>query len=259
MRVLVTFAVHAEFAPWKKISQFRALTPLKGRSRWYGSRDIYEGKLGEARIRVLITGMGWWNAGRAVEMSYQSFVPELCISTGFAGSLRPEHRPGDLLVAREVRELRGTRKMRSDPALVEAAVNHGARVVDCFLGSKRVIQTSEDKKRLGAWGAAVEMESFRVMAAAFGRGIPVVAIRGISDAFETTLPYDFQKAADRTGRFRISSLLGQVVRQPMGLPGLIQLGRNSSRTAEKLATFLNEFVGALAAAGFTEKSVQAAV
>src|SRR5262249_52495801 len=153
----------------------RAVDPLKSKKSWDGSREIYEGSVGDATVRVLLTGMGWWNARRAVEMSYETFLPEICISTGFAGSLRPEYGPGDILVAREVKEVQGTGSMKSDSELVKTATAFGARAVDFFLGSKRIIGDAKDKQRMGAWGAAVEMESFRVMAAAFGRGIPTVA------------------------------------------------------------------------------------
>ena len=247
MRVLVTFAVEAEFAPWRKLCGLRQLDSLTSKKYGYGSRDLYEGSVAGATVRALLTGMGWWNARRAVEMSFKSFVPEVCISTGFAGSLKPQHRPGDILVARQIREIRGSRTMSSDAELVELATAHGARVVDCFLGSKRIVREAENKRRMGAWGDAVEMESFRVLAAAFGRGIPAVAIRGISDACEFDLPYDFDKAADSRGRLRISSLLGQIAESPKGLPNLIQLGKESRRTAEKIAHFLSEYIGAIAA------------
>jgi len=259
MRILVTFAVEAEFAPWQRIARLQAVDPLKSKKFGFGSRDIYEGTVAGATVRVLITGMGWWNARRAVEMSYESFLPEVCISTGFAGSLRPEYQPGDILVAREIKEIRGSRSMPSDPELVELAIAQGARAVDRFLGSKRIIRDAQEKRRIGVSGSAVEMESFRVIAAAFGRGIPAVAVRGISDAYDVSLPYDFQKAADRNGKLRIPLLLGQIARRPKGLPGLIQLGRDSRHTAVKIANFLSEFVGAITKVRASEKSAQVAV
>jgi len=259
MRVLVTFAVEAEFAPWRKSTGLRAVDPLKSKKSALGSRKIYEGSVAGVTVRVLITGMGWWNARRAVEMSYETFLPDVCISSGFAGSLRPEYGPGDILVAREVKEVQGTRSMRSDPELVRTATILGARAVDFFLGSKRIIGDAKDKQRMGAWGAAVEMESFRVMAAALVRGIPAVAVRGISDACDVSLPYDFQKAADNNGKLRIPALLGQIAMSPKGLPSLIQLGRDSRHTAAKIANFLDEFVDLIRKADVPEKSSRLAV
>jgi hypothetical protein len=137
--------------------------------------------------------------------------------------------------------------MASDPELVEIARGHRAKVVDRFLGSKRIIADSREKQQLGVWGAAVEMESFRVMAAAHGRGIPAVAVRGISDGCDSSLPYDFRRAADREGKLSVKALFGQVVRRPSGIPGLLRLGRQSKLAALRTAEFLNEFVASMAA------------
>jgi len=246
MRVLVTFAVDAEFAPWRKLGGFRKIDPLYGPSAWYGHRDVYETVISQATVRVVLTGMGWWNAGRAMELSYKNFLPDYCLSSGFAGSLKPEHQPGDILVAQRIAEVRGKREMVCDAELVRLAVRKGAKRVDCFLGSKRIVSTSDEKGRLGFWGDAVEIESFRVLAAARGRGIPAVAVRGISDGSDTDLPYDFLRAADHTGQMVVARLLRQIVRNPAGIGALLKLASASRLTAERLARFLQGYVSELA-------------
>lgn len=242
MKVLVTFAVDAEFAPWRKLAGFQKIGPLRGRTAWYGNRDVYETAISGATVRVVLTGMGWWNAGQAMELSYKSFFPDICLSSGFAGSLKPDYQPGDVLVAERIAEVRGKREMVSDKELVRVAVNNGAKRVECFLGSKRVVSSPDEKRRLGLWGDAVEIESFRVLAAAKARGIPAVAVRGISDAVDTDLSYDFLKAANRSGQVMVTKLMRQILQNPMGVGGLLKLASSSRRTAGRLARFLQAYV-----------------
>jgi nucleoside phosphorylase len=228
--VLVTFAVEAEFAPWRKIGGFEKIDPLRDRSNWYGSRDVYEAIIAGATVRVVLTGMGWWNAGRATALFYKTFLPDVCVSSGFAGSLKPEHQTEEILVATRIAEISGHREMFADKELLSTAVGAGAKQVDCFLGSKRIVSTAE------------EIESFRVLAAAKGRGIPAVAIRGISDSCETDLPFDFLKAADHTGKVVVTKLMSQIARNPLAFSALLKLGVASRRTANKLAHLLSDFV-----------------
>jgi nucleoside phosphorylase len=242
VRVLVTFAVEAEFAPWRKIGGFEKIDPLRDRSNWYGSRDVYEAIIAGATVRVVLTGMGWWNAGRATALFYKTFLPDVCVSSGFAGSLKPEHQTEEILVATRIAEISGHREMFADKELLSTAVGAGAKQVDCFLGSKRIVSTAEEKRRLGKFGDAVEIESFRVLAAAKGRGIPAVSIRGISDSCETDLPFDFLKAADHTGKVVVTKLMSQIARNPLAFSALLKLGVASRRTANKLAHLLSDFV-----------------
>lgn len=246
MRVLVTFAVEAEFAPWRKLAGFQKLEPLHGRSAWYGDREVFETAISGTTVRVVLTGMGWWNAGRAMQLSYRSYQPDFCLSSGFAGSLKTDYAVGDILVAQRIVEIQGTREMVSDKALVSVAVSQGAKQVKCFLGSKRIVPSSEEKRRLGLWGDAVEIESFRVLAAAKGRGIPAIAIRGVSDAVDTNLSYDFLKAADHTGQVVLTKLMAQILRKPLGVGGLLKLASSSRLAAERLARFLQAYIPEIA-------------
>src|SRR5207302_2895083 len=54
MRVLVTFAVEAEFAPWRKLRGFEKMT--KGKAQFFRAR------IGASEVNVLLTGVGGKNA-----------------------------------------------------------------------------------------------------------------------------------------------------------------------------------------------------
>src|ERR1700753_4004980 len=56
MFVLVTFAVDAEFAPWREIRRFRKVK-LNER-HWSGGADVYETQVGDCCVWVSLTGIG---------------------------------------------------------------------------------------------------------------------------------------------------------------------------------------------------------
>src|SRR5260370_32529669 len=95
MKILVTFAVRAEFAPWQRRRNFLRLP---------GDSPVFESAFGGARVRAILTGMGQDHALEAAKGSL-TYKPDICISTGLAGSLRTGYRPGDILAARLVSEV----------------------------------------------------------------------------------------------------------------------------------------------------------
>jgi len=238
MKILVSFALDAEFAPWRKQREFHCIAREPYR--------MYEAAMGAYTLRIVLTGAGPEPARRAMEATLEH-APYLCISSGLAGGLKPMHRPGEILVARTVGELSGGPAISSDETLLAAAVDHGAKTVESFLTSPTLAQTAEDKCGMGAIADAVEMESFPVLAACRERGIPAVAIRAVSDAAETDLPYRFERALDEQGRIHVPRLLAQVARRPQRIPALVQFARQSRRAAAALAQFLDVYVGSLAA------------
>src|ERR1700687_1809680 len=92
MKILVTFAVRSEFAPWQRRRNFLRLP---------GEWPVFEAMFGDARVRAILTGMGQDHALEAAKRSL-TYKPDICISTGLAGSLRSGYRPGDILAARLV-------------------------------------------------------------------------------------------------------------------------------------------------------------
>src|SRR5258708_33338461 len=119
MRILVTFAVEAEFARWRRRYSFRRKEIIGD-----GHRDPvdawYECKTDDIRLDVYLTGVGW-KGSRAVLASLLKERPDLCISSGLAGGLRAELKTGHILVAREVLLVNGGQKFTSRPLLVVLA------------------------------------------------------------------------------------------------------------------------------------------
>ncbi len=238
MRVLVTFAVHAEFAPWRKLRPFQKVHAA--------DMDYFSAQSGDAQIDVLLTGVGGKKAWLEVTNAIYDSEIDLCISSGLAGGLRPEHTLGEVLVAERVLAAPRDLVALSESSLVEAAVSLGAKRVPFFYTADRVILHSSEKHLLGAFADAVEMESCEVLLEASLFAAKTVAIRAISDTADEDLPLDFNKFTDDSGNVSIKRILGEVVAAPSSIPALLRFGRRSRIAAESLASFLEHYLRALA-------------
>src|ERR1700687_4204391 len=104
MRILVTFAVDAEFAPWRKLREFRRVSKVPF--------EIHDASFSNRTVRVLLTGIGWECARRTANPVMED-VFDACISSGLAGGLKPEHRIGEILAFCDVGEVKGERAISS--------------------------------------------------------------------------------------------------------------------------------------------------
>src|ERR1700688_4146557 len=213
MKILVTFAVRAEFAPWRRRRDFLRVP---------GDLPVFEATFGGARVRAVLTGMGQKHALDAAKRSL-AYRPDICISTGLAGALRSGYRPGDLLAARLVSEVGEPVAVASHRELLATAVDCGARQIERLATSKTLVRRAEHKRELGSQAEAVDMESYTILVEAARRGVPVLPIRAISDTADFDVPYDFERARDAKGQIRALGVFSQVLRRPSGLPDLLKL------------------------------------
>jgi adenosylhomocysteine nucleosidase len=236
MKLLVTFAVQAEFAPWRRRRNFL---------RQPGDWPVFETMFGAARVRVILTGMGLEHALAAAKR-FLADKPDICISTGLAGALRDVYRPGDILAARLVGEVGEPVAVASHRELLSTAVDCGARQIERLATSRTIVARGEQKRQLSSEAEAVEMESYIILAEAARHGVPAVAIRAVSDTAGFDMPYDFERARDAQGQIRVMGIVAQMLRRPAGFLALMKLGRNSRFAARRLADFLDAYAGTMA-------------
>jgi adenosylhomocysteine nucleosidase len=245
MKVLITFAVDAEFAPWRKLRQFSESK--------LGDIQAYSSQMKDGELIVLLTGVGGRRAwAEATKVIWDGNV-DVCISSGLAGALREKHRPGDVLAAREVHATKWKKVIPSDADLLELASACGAKVADAFYSVDRVIVRSSEKSELGAKADAVEMESADIMLEAVAFGAKVIAIRAISDAVEEDLPVDFNRVTSEAGDVSIAKIVAQAAAHPSSIPALIRFGRQSRNAAEKLAIVLDACIEKLASKDYMKQ------
>lgn len=235
MRILVTFAVEAEFAPWRRLRNLEEIRDA--------DITLFKAQVGRAQVDLVITGMGADNATSITNAVLAMKTPyQFCVSAGFAGALGDKYSIGDILVAEAVQKLGTSKTLPCSRNLVYAARADGANQVNLFLTSDHVVRTVEEKLQLAPFAGAVEMESFAIASVAHAHRLPVVAIRVISDTTERDMPVRIDTMVDEKGRVSIAGVVRQVVHHPLHLPALIRLGRESRTAAEALANFLEAFI-----------------
>jgi adenosylhomocysteine nucleosidase len=240
MKVLVTFAVAAEFAPW-----------LRLRKDWIvkdAALHAYEFSANDLQVCVILTGIGCRRTWDANAIACWGSDFDVCISSGLAGALRPEHKVGAVLVARGLCEPRKHDLLPCDPDLVQSAAELGAKPVEAFCTADRILVKAAEKRELSKLADAVEMESRRVVGiAGFGSGWSArcVAIRAISDEAGEDLPLDFNRTLTLSGDIHVPAIVKEVIRKPWIIPRVIRFAGRSRRAARELALFLDKFVLAL--------------
>ncbi|MFF3162042.1 phosphorylase family protein [Streptomyces sp. NPDC003273] len=144
-------------------------------------------------VTFVRTGMGARAAERSVtrHLSEPALTAAAVLATGFCAGLVPGMHPGDMVVAEETRDPRGTVPCVGTEPLVEelARVLPGRTVhTGPLIGSDHVVRGPE-RAALGATGAiAVDMESAATLLSAVrAGGRPVAAVRVVVDAPEHEL------------------------------------------------------------------------
>ena len=235
MKVLVTFALDAEFAPWRKLRSFRRASVAEW-GRWY------EAQVGASEVRVVVTGAGQFAAQRSATQVFAWGPAEACISAGLAGSLRSAYHVGEVLVARAASDPPSSHLIYSDQQLLSRAVDAGAKRVEKFIVTDHVVSTVAEKQLLSASGDAVDMESLYILAAAAHARVPAVAIRSVSDGTERDLPLDFDRIFDERGEVSVLKVMRELLARPQRIGGLLRLADQSERAASALANFLDGYV-----------------
>ncbi|MEP7274200.1 MAG: hypothetical protein ABI882_22085, partial [Acidobacteriota bacterium] len=120
------------------------------------------------------------------------------IMTGLCGALSEDLRKGDIVLYDRCRNL--TDEIELDRELSAKLASTFTPVRGTGLTVTRVVAEASEKKRLRAeYGAlAVDMETFIVASACKEQGVPVAALRVVSDEADEDLP-DFNRALSDHG------------------------------------------------------------
>jgi nucleoside phosphorylase len=243
VRVLVTFAVEAEFAPWRKIRHFRSIN--------YDGLQLWRTEAGNTDITVLVTGVGTDASAHAMGLMMQMADDDrhfdICVSSGLAGALCNTLMPGDivapqLLICKNGHADLESDQLNVDPDLRKQALEAGAVAAECLLTTDQVLTKANEKKVCSSRAQSVDMESFEIVKDAQAWGARSVVVRAISDSASEDLPIDFNQTLSEQRQISVPKVLRELAKNPLALPALLRFGRQSRQAAERLAEFLDAYV-----------------
>jgi nucleoside phosphorylase len=212
--IAVTFALPAES------SEFLRRLGNKSRADRNGI-SIVRGTIGENVCRQRI--------GKFLENQQFDFL----ISAGFAGSLNHELQVNDLFVAKNFLTLDLKHAQSSLSNVSIHAVN--------MLTVAVLIDSGEERERIAreSGASAVDMETEFIARACAAHGIPLLALRVITDTPTQPLPappsvlFDIQQQ-----RTHIGVLAKFFLAHPRRMPGLVQFAKRISRARKTLSDAL---------------------
>lgn len=225
MRVGIIAALPGELKPlvkrWRLVG-----VDVRGARKWVIAR-------GEDTWIAVCAGMGAEAARRAFAVAESDGPLDLVLSVGWAGSIDESAVAGSVHVPTAVIDAQTGEQFSFN------AVNRQLRLVTAL----RVADACEKTRLAGAYpGAAlVDMEAASVARLAEIRKIPLVCIKGVSDAAGAVLP-DLNPFIDAMGQMRMLPFLAYAVSRPKYWRALAHMGRNSARAAENMRDLIQEFM-----------------
>ena len=226
----MTFALRAESSEFLRRLGNKSHADRNGIS-------IVRGTIGHRSIEIIHTGVGEnvcrQRIGRFLENQQFDFL----ISAGFAGSLNHELQVNDLFVAKNF----STMDLKHGQSSLSNVSIHVANM----LTVPALIDSGEERERIAreSGASAVDMETEFIARACVAHGIPLLALRVITDTPTQPFPapqsvlFDVQRQ-----RTHIAVLAKFFLAHPRSMPGLIQFARRISRARKTLSNALVRIV-----------------
>jgi nucleoside phosphorylase len=225
-RIALTFALPAES------SEFLRRLGNKSRAD-RNAISIVRGTIDHLSIEVIHSGVGENVCRQRIGKFLENQQFDFLISAGFAGSLNQELQVNDLFVAKNLSTVDLKHPQSSLSNVSIHAVN--------MLTVPALIDSGEERERLaGESGAsAVDMETEFIARACAAHGIPLLALRVITDTPTQPFPappsvlFDIQQQ-----RTHIAVLAKFFLAHPKRMPSVVQFARRIARARKTLSDAL---------------------
>ena len=226
--IAVTFALPAES------SEFLRRLGNKSRANRNGIRIVH-GTIGHRSIEVIHTGVGENICRQRIGRFLENQRFEFLISAGFAGSLNHELQVNDLLVAKNF----------STVDLKHASLSNVSIYAANMLTVSALIDSGEERERIAheSGASAVDMETEFIARACATHGIPLLALRVITDTPTQPFPappsvlFNIQKQ-----RTHVAALARFFLAHPGRVLDLVQFARRITRARKILSNALVRIV-----------------
>lgn len=175
--------------------------------------------------RVAIAGPGFGLAEATARREIAASRPDVVISMGTCGALRPEFTLGQVFTANRILSPLG--EFAALPLKAPTAV---------IYSQDRVAATAVEKAHLASLGGdLVEMESAAIARVCRELNVPFACIKAVSDTFGEDLPLDFNLYRSPDGHFQTARIAFAGI---MKLGGLRRIERQTRLAVEKLGEAL---------------------
>ncbi|CAN5529056.1 MTA/SAH nucleosidase [soil metagenome] len=209
--IAVTFALPAESSDFLRL--------LQGRTR--GNDRVVTGTLHGCRVAVLHTGVGRLKAQARFARFVQRHKAELLLCSGFAGGINSALSVGDILLSENF----------SNPKAVAAATNalvQSRGSVGILATAPAMIDSAAERAAFAEkhQADAVDMETEFIAEIAGSIGLPMLALRAISDTAAAPFPAPPRVLFDvERQRTKLTTLLPYLLQNPAAIPRLAKFAQ----------------------------------
>ena len=214
-----------------------------------GKTSAWPGKWGNQNIVLIRSGVGGQRAEDSVRQVIDRFQPRVLISMGYAGAVQPGLNVGDLVIADAILQEKESGKYFPDPDWLSRARNtpcpDGIKmVVGGLLTVDSVIHDPAGKQELGKSYSvqAVEMETAAFARVAEKKGLPLLAVRAISDRLDQEL-LDSSSFLGSDGEISTLKAGWYVLTHPGSIKNAIALRTQTQIATQTMTRFLSDLLG----------------
>jgi len=210
---------------------------------------LRHGRCGERQVTTIVSGPGAEQAAAACRVLIQGHRPRWVISAGFCGALDPRLKVESVVLADGLYgDARASDHLERSFRRIAAATLPPPAAIGRFVQVDRIVCRAVDKQALAAETQAIacDMESLAVAQACLARGVPVSALRGVSDTADEDLPPDLDPLMQsRSAAGTFGAVVGALWRRPSSVKDMLKLKERAILSSEALAQYLVKFVAAL--------------
>jgi adenosylhomocysteine nucleosidase len=201
---------------------------------------FHTGKLGDATVALVLSGVGQKNAEKATHALLDVFTPKLICSAGYAGGLSVRLKQLTLCVPEQIIRHSDRQALDLSKPIPQKSLPMPDKLT--LLTVNNVVELPEQKRTLHEQTSAeiVDMESFAVAEVCRVREVPFLSIRVVFDAVDDRIPQDITNIVEsmNKGVSRFSGvLLGSLWSRPVIVRDFVSLKRRAFTASERLARF----------------------
>lgn len=206
------------------------------------------GKLQGKEVVIVEGGVGQTAAARATAEAIQFYQPRQVISAGFAGGLTDAVRRGHIVIGSDVVNAAGECAEVAWKVDSQSLAGSKGIHVGRLLTVDRILREPAERRRLADERGAIacDMETFAVARVCREHGVPMAAIRIVSDAVEDALPPEIEHLlAQKSLAGKLGAATGAILKRFSAAKDLWKLREDALKASDRLAKFLVGMVGQL--------------